>query len=456
MAFRFGTKFLTPSRCPTLQCAASVVPWSTNSKSQAKKLLWGRYCQSKSTSAAFHLFGSPFHYRSFSTEVPKTDVEVGIGNFRSIDAEIKESLRTVKSKLDDRGTGERLKELDLALNQPDLWDDPKKAGKISREHAQLGDQLRLFDEIEQGCDAAIELALLAIEENNQAETPDPDNIQVLRECYEELQILSSKAQRFSLEMLLDGPADKMGCLIEISAGAGGTESCEFSLMLMNMYKNFATASGYSATVVETVPGQEAGIRNGVLRVQGDNVYGWMRTETGVHRLVRISPYDTQHRRQTCFAQVAVSPFAEEDDDETLDVEINPSEIEIDTYRSSGPGGQHANTTDSAVRIKHIPTGIVCTSQSQRSQHQNKAYAMMVLKSKLMELKIREKAEEKQAFRDTLGETTWGNQIRSYVLNPYQMVKDHRTNHETPQADRVLGGEPEYLSPFMQASLLKGM
>mmetsp|Transcript_10699 Transcript_10699/g.12907 ORF Transcript_10699/g.12907 Transcript_10699/m.12907 type:complete len:417 (-) Transcript_10699:173-1423(-) len=370
------------------------------------------------------------------------------------DLQVVDSLNKIKKRLDSQGVAARIEELKLELNREDLWDDPKKAGATAREHASLQEQFQLFTSIKDRYEAAIELTALAEEENKDGDTADPENVQILEECAVEIEELASEAQRFALELLLDGPADKMGCLMEFTAGAGGTESCEFSMMLLNMYKNFADARGYSTAILDTVPGQEAGIRSGVLKITGDNVYGWMRTETGVHRLVRISPYDTQNRRQTAFASVAVTPLGSDGEESNMDIEIDQTDLVIETYRSSGPGGQHANTTASAVRILHTPTGLKASSQSQRSQHQNKAAALMVLKSRLMEMKIREKRQEKMAFIESLGDTGWGNQIRSYVLNPYQMVKDHRTNHETPQAEKVLAGEPKFLSPFLEASLLQ--
>ena len=294
--------------------------------------------------------------------------------------------------------------------------------------------------------------MLAIEENASMDTPDEGNLQVLSECDRDLGMLFQKAERFAIELLLDGPADSCDCFIEVTAGAGGTESCEFSSMLLNMYHQYALKKSYNAVVLDTQPGQEAGIRNGVLRIEGEDVYGWLRSEAGVHRLVRISPYDSQHRRQTCFSQVAVIPIPEDEGSET-DVEIPTSDLRIDTFRSSGPGGQHANVTDSAVRIVHLPTGIVAQSQSQRSQQQNRAQAMEVLKARIMELRLKEKQAETSTFKEGLGEKTWGNQIRSYVLHPYRMVKDHRTGYETPHADQVLSGDPFYLEPFMEASLV---
>ena len=295
--------------------------------------------------------------------------------------------------------------------------------------------------------------MLAIEENSALETPDEGNLQLLSECDKDLRSLSKQAERFAIELLLDGPADSCDCFIEVTAGAGGTESCEFSSMLLNMYQQYALKKSYAASIVDTQPGQEAGIRHGVLRVEGEDVYGWFRSEAGVHRLVRISPYDSQHRRQTCFSQVAVIPIPADEDSDS-EVLIPPSELRIDTFRSSGPGGQHANVTDSAVRIVHLPTGIVAQSQSQRSQQQNKAQAMEVLKARILELRLKEKQAEASTFKEGLGEKTWGNQIRSYVLHPYRMVKDHRTGHETPHAEQVLLGDPVYLEPFMEASLVK--
>jgi peptide chain release factor 2 len=246
------------------------------------------------------------------------------------------------------------------------------------------------------------------------------------------------------EALLDGEADGNDTFLEINAGAGGTESCDWAAMLVRMYVRWAEQHGMKVELMSESAGEEAGIRSASYRVSGHNAYGWMKTESGVHRLVRISPFDSAARRQTSFASVWVYPVV----DDNIDIEIASNDIRIDTYRSSGAGGQHVNTTDSAVRITHLPTGIVVTS-SEKSQHQNRANAMAALKSRLYEMELRRRNEAITAQHEAKGDAGWGNQIRSYVLQPYQMVKDLRTNVETSDTQGVLDGD---LDAFMAASL----
>lgn len=332
--------------------------------------------------------------------------------------------------------------LEAELARPDLWDDPAKASDIARRHGTAKDALGKLARMQQSSDGLLELGDMAAEEGE---------ADVVDECQRDLTALLAEAGRFKLELLLDGEADHLGCYVEVSAGAGGTESCDFAEMLLDMYKGWAERSGHEAKVTERTPGTEAGLRSGVLQIRGKNAYGWTKAESGVHRMVRISEYDTQGRRQTCFAQVGVLPLVEQDDAAAGD--IKQSDLRIDTYRSSGPGGQSVNTTDSAVRVTHLPTGVTAASQGERSQHSNLASAMSVLKSRLLEQKLRQREEERSAFKASLGDNTWGNQIRSYVLHPYKLVKDHRTGHETTQAMAVLGGDPQFLTPFMEAALI---
>ena len=269
--------------------------------------------------------------------------------------------------------------------------------------------------------------------------------EVVRESLDALRILAQKASRLRFKSLLSGEADSNDCYLEIHAGAGGTESQDWAQMLSRMYVRWAEREGYGVGWTEESPGEEAGLKSVTLRLSGSYAYGWCKTESGVHRLVRISPFDAGSRRHTSFASVWVYPVI----DETIDIEINDKDLRVDTYRSSGAGGQHVNKTDSAVRITHVPTGIVVQCQSNRSQHRNRAESMAMLRSRLYELELRKREREAQAINAGKSEIGWGHQIRSYVLQPYQMVKDLRTGVETSNTAAVLDGD---LNEFMTAAL----
>ena len=261
----------------------------------------------------------------------------------------------------------------------------------------------------------------------------------------QLLTVQARAAKKQLESLLSGEADPNDAFIEINAGAGGTEAQDWAGMLLRLYTRWSSAHGYSIDVLEESNGEEAGIKSTTLQIKGDNAFGWLKTETGVHRLVRISPYDSQSRRHTSFASVWVSPVV----DDSIDIEILDKDLRIDTYRASGAGGQHVNRTDSAVRITHEPTGAVVQCQNDRSQHKNKATAMTMLKAKLYELELRKRQDAAQSLNDEKSDIGWGYQIRSYVLQPYQMVKDLRTGVETSQTGAVLDGD---IDLFLEASL----
>ena len=269
--------------------------------------------------------------------------------------------------------------------------------------------------------------------------------EVVGEAEAQLEALQIETERRRLESLLSGEADGNDCFLEVHAGAGGTESQDWVQMMMRMYLRWAEAHGYKVEWLEESPGEEAGLKSASVRVVGANAYGWLKTESGVHRLVRISPFDASSRRHTSFASVWVYPVI----DELAEVEIVDKELRVDTYRASGAGGQHVNKTDSAVRITHLPTGIVVQCQSDRSQHRNRAAAMAMLKARLYEVELQKREEEAQAERDAKTDIGWGHQIRSYVLHPYQMVKDLRTNVEIGNAQSVLDGA---LDKFMAAAL----
>ncbi|PLX65727.1 MAG: peptide chain release factor 2 [Denitrovibrio sp.] len=263
---------------------------------------------------------------------------------------------------------------------------------------------------------------------------------------ESINSLAKIVADFELKLVLSAQNDGNNAIITINSGAGGTEANDWAAMLYRMYTQYAERQGYKYDILDYMEGEEAGIKNAVINVKGPFTYGYLKGETGVHRLVRISPFDSANRRHTSFAAVFVTPEIEDD----IEIDISESDLEIDTYRASGAGGQHVNTTDSAVRITHVPTNTVVTCQSERSQHKNKAHAMKILKSRLYELEIDKKNEEKQKLENTKTEIGWGNQIRSYVMHPYKMVKDLRTRHETGNVDSVMDGN---LDPFIRAYLL---
>ena len=305
-----------------------------------------------------------------------------------------------------------------------------------RERQKLEEDIASCRQLQTGLDDAIGLIELAEEEEDQS---------VVDEAVASLKALRREAAQRELETLLSGEADSNDTYVEVHAGAGGTESQDWAQMLLRMYMRWAEAKGHKAEIIQSSPGEEAGIKSATLLIKGLNAYGWLKTESGVHRLVRISPFDSQARRHTSFASVGVYPVV----DDTIDIEVSEADVRIDTYRASGAGGQHVNTTDSAVRITHIPTNIVVQCQNERSQHKNRATAWAMLRARLYEreLELREQAAQAEAASKT--EIGWGHQIRSYVLQPYQLVKDLRTSVENTNPAAVLDGE---LDEFMAAAL----
>lgn len=330
----------------------------------------------------------------------------------------------------------RLAELEEKAQDPSLWDDAKAAQSVMRERDQLTDSLGSFNGIVQELEDNIGLIELGEEEK------DSDAIQEGEKAIEEL---AQRVERIRLESLLSGEADGNDCYVEINAGAGGTEAQDWSSMLQRMYARWADAHGHKVEWLEESSGEEAGIKSCTMLVKGHQAFGWLKTESGVHRLVRISPFDSSARRHTSFASVWVYPVIDED----FDIDIQPQDIRVDTYRASGAGGQHVNTTDSAVRITHDPTGIVVQCQNDRSQHRNRAQAMAMLKARLYEYEMRKREEATLAQHESKTEIGWGHQIRSYVLHPYQMVKDLRTGVEKGNAQGVLDGD---LDPYLEAAL----
>jgi len=305
-----------------------------------------------------------------------------------------------------------------------------------RERTRLADQVGRVQKLERELSDAVEFAELAEAENDEASLDD---------AVEQLKLLKDLAARAELEALLSGEADGNDCYVEINSGAGGTESNDWALMLLRMYTRWAQAHGMTIEFVEETAGEQAGIKSATIKVIGTNAYGWLKTEAGVHRLVRISPFDSNARRHTSFASVWVYPVV----DDKIEIEINPSDVRTDTYRASGAGGQHINKTDSAVRLTHIPTGIAVACQSERSQHQNRDQAWKMLRARLYEAELQKREAEAAAIEAAKTDIGWGHQIRSYVLQPYQMVKDLRTEVETSDTGGVLDGD---LDPFMAAAL----
>ena len=305
-----------------------------------------------------------------------------------------------------------------------------------RERQRLETAIASFSELERSLADNVELIEMAEAEGDE---------DIIAEAEAALGALERTAARFQVEALLSGEADANDTYLEVHAGAGGTESQDWTEMLLRMYMRWAESKGYKTELIGASPGEEAGLKSATLLVTGANAYGWLKTESGVHRLVRISPYDSSARRHTSFASVWVYPVV----DDSIDVDVSESDVRIDTYRASGAGGQHVNTTDSAVRITHIPTGIVVQCQNERSQHKNRATAWDMLRARLYEAELKRREEEAQANESEKTEIGWGHQIRSYVLHPYQLVKDLRTGIESSNPDAVLDGD---LDEFMEASL----
>lgn len=305
-----------------------------------------------------------------------------------------------------------------------------------REKNRLEQQVGAVKAVETGLRDNLELLDLAEAEN------DAD---VAAEAEKSLRSIEKDADKLQLQSLLSGEADGNDAYLEVNAGAGGTESCDWAQMLLRMYSRWAEQHGYKVSVLEFSEGDEAGIKSATIRIEGEQAYGWLKSESGVHRLVRISPFDSAARRHTSFASVAVTPVV----DETIEIEILDKDLRVDTYRSSGAGGQHVNKTDSAVRLTHLPTGIVVACQNERSQHQNRAQAMAVLKSRLYEMEMKKREMANDAQYDNKTDIGWGHQIRSYVLQPYQMVKDLRTGVERTDSGKVLDGD---IDDFLHASL----
>ncbi|WP_420863189.1 peptide chain release factor 2 [Algirhabdus cladophorae] len=349
--------------------------------------------------------------------------------------EIEKSLDLLRQRMDFETAPHRLEEFNARTEDPDLWNDPEAAQKLMRERQTLLDKMETAQAIAQDLSDNVELIELGEIE---------DDAEVIAEAEAAIIALQTRAAEKELEALLDGEADANDTFLEINSGAGGTESCDWANMLARMYVRWAEKKGYKVELQAETAGEEAGIKSAAYKISGHNAYGWLKSENGVHRLVRISPFDSAAKRHTSFTAVKVYPVV----DDNIEIEVNPADIRIDTYRSSGAGGQHVNTTDSAVRITHAPTGIVVTS-SEKSQHQNRDIAMKALKSRLYQMELDKRSALVNEVHENAGDAGWGNQIRSYVLQPYQMVKDLRTSFETSDTKGVLDGD---LDGLMAATL----
>ena len=349
---------------------------------------------------------------------------------------IEAALALVRKFLDWDRALRRLDELNARVEDPRLWDNPKEAEGVMKERRRLDAAVGTVNSISQEMADAVEFIDLGEAEGDEA---------TVEEGLASLAALADRADADKVQALLAGEADANDTYIEIHAGAGGTESQDWAEMLLRMYTRWAEQRGYKAEMIEYQAGEQAGIKSATILVKGENAYGYAKTESGVHRLVRISPYDSSARRHTSFSSVWVYPVI----DDSFSVEVNPADLKIDTYRASGAGGQHVNTTDSAVRITHVPSGIIVASQQDRSQHKNRDIAMGMLKARLYEEEMRKREEAASAEHASKSDIGWGHQIRSYVLQPYQMVKDLRTGVTSPSPDDVLDGA---LDPFMAAAL----
>jgi peptide chain release factor 2 len=349
---------------------------------------------------------------------------------------IEAALALVRLSLDWERALRRLDELNARVQDPNLWDNPKQAQAISREQKTLETAVNTVNEIAAEMADAVEFI-----EMGEAEGEDT----IVEDGLRTLESLADRADADKVQALLSGEADGNDTYLEIHAGAGGTESQDWAEMLFRMYGRWAERRGFKVDTVEYQSGEQAGIKSATLLIKGDGAYGYAKTESGVHRLVRISPYDSSARRHTSFSSVWVYPVI----DDSFEIDINPADLKIDTYRASGAGGQHVNTTDSAVRITHQPSGIVVASQQDRSQHKNREIAMNMLKARLYEAEMRSREEAASAEHSAKSDIGWGHQIRSYVLQPYQMVKDLRTGVVSTSPDAVLDGA---IDPFISAAL----
>ncbi|MCL1623924.1 peptide chain release factor 2 [Moraxella sp. Tifton1] len=353
--------------------------------------------------------------------------------------DLTERGQDLRRYLDFDGKKERLEEVNLELENPEIWNDPEVATKISKEKSVLDGIIGVIESLEATLEDASAMLELAVEEDDES---------LLADVESELDSATAKVEDLEFKRMFSGDMDANNCYLDIQAGSGGTEAQDWSEMLLRMYLRWCESHGFKAEVLEVSEGGVAGIKSATIAVKGDYAFGWLRTEIGVHRLVRKSPFDSNNGRHTSFSAVFVSPEI----DDNVEIDINPADLRIDTYRSSGAGGQHVNTTDSAVRITHQPTGVVVACQNERSQHANKDTAMKMLRAKLYELEMQKRMEKQQALEDSKSDIGWGSQIRSYVLDDSR-IKDLRTGVETSNTQAVLNGD---LDKFIVASLKAGL
>ncbi|MEC9481973.1 MAG: peptide chain release factor 2 [Halomonas sp.] len=353
--------------------------------------------------------------------------------------DLAERTDVLRGYLDYAEKKDRLEEVSRELENPNVWNDPEYAQKLGKERASLEAVVETIDALDRGLVDNRELLELAVMEDDDA---------TVDEVNKELAHLETLLEKLEFRRMFSGEMDANNAYLDIQAGSGGTEAQDWANMLLRMYLRWSEHHGFKTEIVELSAGEVAGIKSATIHVQGDHAFGWLRTETGVHRLVRKSPFDSGGRRHTSFASVFLSPEI----DDSFEVEINPADLRVDTYRSSGAGGQHVNTTDSAVRITHEPTGVVVSCQTQRSQHANRDFAMKQLKAKLWELEMQKRNAAKQEAEDSKADIGWGSQIRSYVLDD-QRIKDLRTGVQTSNCEKVLDGD---LDQFIEASLKQGL
>ena len=354
---------------------------------------------------------------------------------------LEDAISELESSLDIAGTLEKIAELEEQASAQDFWDDMENSQKVLQKTKQLKDKVASYDSLKASWEDAIVLIDLANEENDES---------MMGEITKAVSEVKETVEKMTLETLLSGNYDRCDAIMTFHAGAGGTEAQDWAEMLLRMYQMYAQKNGYVAETIDLLPGDDAGIKSATISISGINAYGYLKAEKGVHRLVRISPFDASGRRHTSFASIEVMP---EIDDE-IEINIKAEDLKIDTYRASGAGGQHINKTDSAVRITHIPTGVVVACQTQRSQHQNKDYAMKMLKSKLAEIAEQQQKEKIEDIKGVQKEIAWGSQIRSYVFHPYNLVKDHRTGFEMGNIGAVMDGDlGGFINAYLKAASL---
>ncbi|WP_146818632.1 peptide chain release factor 2 [Alkalibacillus haloalkaliphilus] len=359
-----------------------------------------------------------------------------LADIRSELNQLQKQLDNFRGSLDLDGYRNRLNELEQKMTEPNFWDDQQNAQKVINESNSLKELVQNFDHNEEALEN-LEVSFELVKEENDEE--------LFEDLKDQLKSVSADLNQFELNILLSEPYDQNNAIIEIHPGAGGTESQDWAEMLLRMYKRYAERKGFKVETLDYLPGDEAGVKSVTLLIQGHNAYGYIKAEKGVHRLVRISPFDSSGRRHTSFASLDVMPEFNDD----VEIDVKAEDLKVDTYRASGAGGQHVNTTDSAVRITHVPTNTIVTCQSERSQIKNREKAMKMLKSKLYQQEIEKQQQELDEIRGEQKEIGWGSQIRSYVFHPYNMVKDHRTNVENGNTQAVMDGE---LDPFIDAYL----